>query len=112
KLQRGEGRPKGRERSTRCIRHGLCCPTKRASRPWRTPGQRDPEVLQSPGGGGSGGALPQTPEQKYRLIYLSVPADTGAKIPFDLPIRLRRGAPADTGAKIPFDLPIRALEEV
>src|SRR6266705_6484561 len=34
--------------------------------------QRDPEALQSPGSGGSGGALPQTPEQKYRLCYLSV----------------------------------------
>src|SRR2546427_10716758 len=55
----------------RCIRHGLCCPTKRASRPSRTPGQRDTEAMQSPGGGGAGGALPQTPEQKYRLIYLS-----------------------------------------
>jgi hypothetical protein len=33
--------------------------------------QRDPEALQSPGGGDSGGVLPQTPEQKYRLIYLS-----------------------------------------
>jgi hypothetical protein len=30
--------------------------------------QRDPEALQRPGGGGFGGALPQTPEQKYRLI--------------------------------------------
>ena len=29
-----------------------------ASRPWRTLGQRDPEAMQSPGGGGSGGALP------------------------------------------------------
>src|SRR6266571_1079094 len=56
----------------RCIRHGLCCPTKRASRPSRTPGQRDTEAIPHPGGGGSGGALPQTPGQKYRLIYLSV----------------------------------------
>jgi hypothetical protein len=55
----------------RCIRHGLCCPTKRASRPSRTPGQRDTEAIRHPGGGGAGGALPQTPEQKYRLIYLS-----------------------------------------
>src|SRR2546428_10318422 len=56
------------------VRHGLCCPTKRASRPSRTPGQRDTEAILHPGGGGSGGALPQTPEQKYRLIYLSVGA--------------------------------------
>ncbi len=28
------------------------------------------EALQSPGGGGAGGALPQTPGQKYRLFYL------------------------------------------
>src|SRR5215468_6908663 len=33
--------------------------------------QRDTEVLRGPGGGGFGGALPQTPGQKYRLIYLS-----------------------------------------
>src|SRR5262249_22311819 len=43
-----------------------------ASRPWRPPGQRDTEAMQSPGGGGSGGALPETLGQKYRLIYLSV----------------------------------------
>ena len=30
--------------------------------------------MQRPGGGGSGGALPQTPGQKYRLIYLSAAA--------------------------------------
>ena len=30
--------------------------------------------MQRPGGGGAGGALPQTPEQKYRLIYLSAQA--------------------------------------
>jgi hypothetical protein len=69
----------------RCIRHGLCCPTKRASRPSRTPGQRDTEAIRHPGGGGAGGALPQTPEQKYRLIYLSAaapaptPSDEGSK---------------------------------
>jgi len=33
--------------------------------------------MQSPGGGGAGGALPQTPEQKYRLIYLSASDDIG-----------------------------------
>src|SRR5262249_52183830 len=27
--------------------------------------------MRRPGGGSSGGALPQTPEQKYRLFYLS-----------------------------------------
>jgi len=33
--------------------------------------QRDPEALLRPGDGGAGGVLPQTPEQKFRLIYLS-----------------------------------------
>src|SRR5215813_12642694 len=37
-----------------------------ASRPSRTPGQRDTEAILHPGGGASGGALPQTSEQKYR----------------------------------------------
>src|SRR5262249_52506299 len=58
-----------------------------ASRPWRPPGQRDTEAMQSPGGGGSGGALPETLGQKYRLIYLSVSVRTknGAKTVGRLP---------------------------
>src|SRR5438034_11846090 len=34
--------------------------------------QRDKEAMLSPGGGGSGGAIPQTPGQKCRLNFLSV----------------------------------------
>ena len=32
---------------------------------------RDTEALLRPGGGGSGGALPETPGQKYHLNFLS-----------------------------------------
>src|SRR5215813_2018312 len=61
--------------------------------------QRDPEALQRPGGGGSGGALPETPEQKYRLFYLSdaQAMPTGARQSVSWPrciCHSHRGSPA------------------
>ena|SRR6516165_4022145 len=48
----------------RCIRQGLCCPTKSA-RLLASAG-RGPRGAEASGRWGAGGTLPETPEQKYR----------------------------------------------
>src|SRR5947209_6985820 len=51
--------------------------------------ERDIETLRRPGGGGAGGALPQTPAQKYRLIYLSA-TTVGSRAKWNRTIRPAR----------------------
>src|SRR5262252_6195383 len=49
--------------------------------------------MRRPGGGSSGGALPQTPEQKYRLFYLSAQV-------YPLAHNAANTAPGDMGSRV------------
>ena len=100
----------------RCIRQGLCCPTKSA-RLLASAG-RGPRGAEASGRWGAGGTLPETPEQKYRLIYLSAPwrgvAVSGLPVfllppSYCSPAHLPRG---DAEAKMCFILPNRQRGDV